>query len=205
MKRILSVIILCALVLSTLSSCGGSDTTAEVKAFDKSAVSEKPTEKTVAQNSKYTLEFDSETCGVTLTDRQSGRVWGTSPPDTGKVRLDKWGDPITRHPRVSSVLSVEYVSAETGNTESVISKTGAVKDGRIVCRTLENGIRIEYYFDSPGFMIPVDYILREDSLLATINPADIEESENVITSISLTPFFCAAENELSAVGRVCVC
>lgn len=195
MKRILSVIILCALVLSTLSSCGGSDTTAAVKAFDKSAVSEKPTEKTVAQNSKYTLEFDSETCGVTLTDRQSGRVWGTSPPDTGKVRLDKWGDPITRHPRVSSVLSVEYVSAETGNTESVISKTGAVKDGRIVCRTLENGIRIEYYFDSPGFMIPVDYILRKDSLLATINPADIEESENVITSISLTPFFCAAEND----------
>ena len=45
MKRILSVIILCALVLSTLSSCGGSDTTAAVKAFDKSAVSEKPTEK----------------------------------------------------------------------------------------------------------------------------------------------------------------
>ena len=93
------------------------------------------------------------------------------------------------------MLSVEYVSAETGNTESVISKTGAEKDGRIVCRTLENGIRIEYYFDSPGFMIPVDYILREDSLLATINPADIEESENVITSISLTPFFCAAEND----------
>ena len=40
MKRILSVIILCALVLSTLSSCGGSDTTAAVKAFDKSVVSE---------------------------------------------------------------------------------------------------------------------------------------------------------------------
>ena len=35
MKRMLSVIILCALVLSTLSSCGGSDTTAAVKAFDR--------------------------------------------------------------------------------------------------------------------------------------------------------------------------
>lgn len=44
-------------------------------------------------------------------------------------------------------------------------------------------------------MIPVDYILREDSLLATINPADIEESENQVTSVALAPFFCAAEND----------
>ena len=56
MKRILSVIILCALVLSTLSSCGGSDTTAAVKAFDKSAVSEKPTEKTAHTRLNLTVK-----------------------------------------------------------------------------------------------------------------------------------------------------
>lgn len=195
MKKILSVILLCALVLSVFTACSGENTPAAVKAFDKEVSSEKPTNKTVAQNGKYMLEFDENTCGITLTDSQSGKSWGTSPPESDKVRLDKWGDPITRHPRVNSVLSIEYVSAETGNTETVISKTGALKEGRIVCKALENGIRVEYYFDSPGFMIPVDYILREDSLLATINPADIEESENQVTSVALAPFFCAAEND----------
>ena len=136
MKKILSVILLCALVLSVFTACSGENTPAAVKAFDKEVSSEKPTNKTVAQNGKYTLEFDENTCGITLTDSQSGKSWGTSPPESDKVRLDKWGDPITRHPRVNSVLSIEYVSAETGNTETVISKTGALKEGRIVCKAL---------------------------------------------------------------------
>lgn len=195
MKKKFTAFLLCAFVLFGCTACSDGGNVAEVKAFDRETASQKPDGEAVAQNSRFTLSFENDTCGVILTENATGNKWGTSPPDTGEIKLDEWGDPVTRHPQVDSVLFVEYVSAETGNTDSVISKTGAVKEGRIVCKNKEKGIRIEYYFDSTGFMIPVDYTLRDDGLLMTINPADIEESENVITSVSLAPFFCAAEND----------
>ena len=52
MKKILSVILLCALVLSVFTACSGENTPAAVKAFDKEVSSEKPTNKTVAKAAK---------------------------------------------------------------------------------------------------------------------------------------------------------
>lgn len=130
MKKILSVILLCALVLSVFTACSGENTPAALKAFDKEVSSEKPTNKTVAQNGKYTLEFDENTCGITLTDSQSGKSWGTSPPESDKVRLDKWGDPITRHPRVNFRFIYRVRFSRNGEYRNGYFKNGRAERGK---------------------------------------------------------------------------
>lgn len=195
MKFKLLCILLCVSTVFSFAGCSKGRTASSVKAFDSTLTGTEPDGTEVAENDRFILSFNEETKGITLTEKSTGNVWGTSPKEPDEVKLDEWGDPVTRHPQVDSVLFVEYVSSDTGNTDLVISNTGAVKNGRINCREIENGIRIEHYFDEVGFMIPVDYTLRDDSVLLSIDPTEIGESENRIVSVSVAPFWCAAEND----------
>ncbi len=187
--------ILSAFLVFSLVGCSRNENQLKTKAFDSKHSPTEPNEAVVAENDLYTLSYDKTTKGIKVTEKLTGNTWGTSPNEPSEVKYDEWGDPVTRHPQVDSVLLVEYMSAETGNTDLVISKNGAVKNGRVNFVKIKNGIRAEYYFDEVGFMIPVDYTLRDDSVLLTIDPKEIQESENTIVNISVAPFWCAAEND----------
>lgn len=193
-KRLVCFILSASMVI-TLAGCSGKQNILNTKVFDSKLTPSEPDKTVIAENENYSLSWNEKTKGITLTEKTTGNIWGTSPKEPAEIKYDEWGDPITRHPQVDSVLFVEYISAETGNTDSVISTTGAVKNGRVNCVSAENGIRVEHYFDEVGFMIPVDYTLREGSVLLSIDPTEIQESENKIVSISVAPFWCSAEND----------
>lgn len=189
--------ILCVSLAVCFSGCSGKNAVIMQKPFDSELIPSEPTESLIAENTGFTLAWNESTKGITLTEKSTGNTWGTSPKEPDVPKLDDWGDPITRHPRVDSVLLVEYMSADTGNTDSVISSTAVVKNGRVNCKEIENGIRVEHYFDEVEFMIPIDYTLRDDGVLLTIDPTQIQENENKIVSISVAPFWCAAENDIN--------
>lgn len=180
-------------VLLALTGCSGDPQPTALK-FDNSAVTAMPKDNLIAENEKLRLEFDKETAGIILTDLSTGLRWGTTPEDSGEPEYDELGMPISKHPKVKSVLSVKYLDYETNTEVDILSYNGAVKNGRVRCALGKNSILVEFYFDEAEFMIPVEFILNDDSLQIRIDPLKIQESENQIIEISVAPFFCSAEN-----------
>lgn len=193
MKKRIAVILLAVLTLC-FSGCSSKSAVKTTLSFDREASANPLADGTVAENENFRLEWDMANMSVVLTDKRNGTKWGTSPIETGEPKFDEFGMPIKRHPQLESALSVEYMDAETETVNTSISYTGAVQDGRIVCEELENGMRTAYYFDDAEFMIPVDYILKEDGLAVSINPDAIEEGDNQILTISLAPYLCSLTN-----------
>lgn len=162
--------------------------------FDEKAVPSDFESELSIENSNYKMEVDNSNFGIILTELSTGRIWKTSPDDVGNEKFDELGMPIKRHSLTESVISVTYLDKET-NTETVIdSATGAAESGRIRAAKSDTSILLEFYFDGPKFMIPVEFILLEDSLQIRVNPSKIQEDENKVVAISLAPFFSSACN-----------
>ncbi|MBR7133749.1 MAG: hypothetical protein IKD04_09495 [Clostridia bacterium] len=193
MKKAFSFLLIFVILL-TFSSCSA-ETVSLSKAFDTKAKSATFGNATAIENSSLRLEWDETTNGVILTDLKTGIKWSTSPEDEGGQQLDEFGMPIKKHPKVNSMLVVSYLDTETNTVVETVSYTAAVENGRIRCAKSENSLLVEFYFDAPQFMIPVQYILKDDHLQIKINTKDIQEGENRIIKISLAPFLCSAKND----------
>jgi len=192
LKRFICIA-LCFIFLLGLCACGTVNTQ---PSFDKKAGSAPLSDKLIAENTTYKLEWNEENYGVILTNKLTGEIWGTSPEESDEIKLDAFGMPVKRHEMVNSVLSV-YYRDKKNNTDNnnVYSYSGVVEKGHIRCARIKNGIHVEYFFDSQEFMIPVDFVLYEDYLGISVNPKQIQESSNIVTSVSIAPFLCSAEND----------
>lgn len=193
MKKTLSFL-LCLVLLVGMAGCAqGQKKTS--KSFDTSASNAGFSGDVVAENSHLKIEWDETTKGVFVTDKKSGTKWGTSPIDEGGPQYDELGMPIKKHPKINSVLSVSYLDYETNTVIDTASYTGAIENGRVRCARGKNSLLVEFYFDDPKFMIPVQYILEDDHLRIAINTKDIQEEENKVIKVSVAPFMCSAEND----------
>ena len=192
-RKLVSSVCAASLLVTALSGCG-SKTTAKKNLYDSNAQYNSVTDAFIAQNDNFTLSINETTMGVTLTNKTTGEVFGTNPADTGEVQLDELGMPIRRHPQVESVLIVEYLDVEANTTSKIISYTGAVNSGKTIHEKTENGLKVKYYFDDAKVMIPLEYTLRDDSVAVTLNPKEIQESDNMVISVSVAPFWCSVKN-----------
>ena len=192
MKKIISILC-CISVIFTLSACG----TAEkgTKTFNKKAQSGSPSDSVIAENGKYSLEFDKNSGGVILTELSSGEKWGTSPIDDGGEELDEYGMPIKKHPKTQSPITIRYRDYENNSLYQSLSYSDVISGGRVRCARGENSLLVEFYFDTAEIMVPVEYKLLEDSVQITIDPKRIEENNNTLFEISVAPFWCSAKNE----------
>ena len=187
-------LLLAVLLLILCASCG-KQIPSHTKNFDEQAVSAEPEAALLAQNDRFRLEWDDGTGGIRLVEIATQRTWGTSPADPETPQLDEYGEPVRRHPMVNSALTVNYISATTQTEDTLTTYAGAVKSGRMACRTLEDGLRVDYYFDDISIMIPVEYRLRNTGVEMRVITGDIQEAENKLVSVALAPFFCSAEND----------
>ena len=192
MKKILSCI-LCLCFLLSLTACG---TVSKQQAFNKTTGTAKLKDPLIAENDTYLLEWNDKTYGVIVTNKQTGEVWGTTPQESDEVKLDSFGMPVKRHEMTNSVLSVYYHDKKVGtDNNNVYSYGGVVENGHIRCARIDNGVHVEYYFDALEFMIPVDFVLCDDYVRVSVDPRLIQENSNIVTSVSLAPFFCSVEND----------
>ena len=187
--------LLTAAVLLLLCASCGTQTPPAARAFDEQVSSAAPENALLAQNERFRLDWDGDKDGVRLTDLATGRVWGTSPAEPETPQLDEYGDPVRRHPLVDSALAINYISDDTQTEDTLSAYAGAVKGGRTVCRALEDGLRVEYYFDDVAIMIPVEYRLRDTGVVMRVATGEIQEGKNKLVSIALAPFFCAVEDD----------
>lgn len=183
-----------ALLLLTLLGGCQSESSPQEGFYDSDIQSSEISDTWIAENENYRLNLNETSMGITLTDRKTGRTYGTNPQAVGEQQFDEFGMPIKRHPQVESALFIEYLDVEKNTTAKLISYSAAVKGGRTVCEKVENGIRISYYFDDARIMIPLTYTLRETGVAVTLNPQEIQEDGNMLISVSLAPFWCAVSN-----------
>ena len=193
MKRVICLCLI-LIIIFCLTACNAKNNF-KVTEYEKKVPTNIPKENIIAENDNYILEWDKVNAGISLIEKSTSKRWGTTPIKEGEPTVDEYGMPIKRNPQLQSSLSIEYLSGDLKQVKTAISYTGAFKNGSIVTETVKNGIKIKYYFDKEKIMVPVEYILRNDGVAVNFNPKDIEESENLLLSVAIAPFWCSAEND----------
>ena len=181
-KRILSIV-LCLFLLLGLTACGEGDFELVERTFDTKVATSVLTEgEIIAQNSKYAMEYAADTGSVRLVDLASGTRWDICPKSSGEVQYDDFGMPVKDHVFIQSAIEVGYMdpTIRGGGNYSTTSCEGVVEGGRTVVKKIENGVTVEYYFDGEKFMIPVDYVLKDDYLSVSIDSTKISNSSSGI-------------------------
>ncbi len=191
-KKILYVILSFVLILSLAGCAVNPDLLSN--AFDENISSAAPTSPLVAQNENYKLELDESNYGIILTDLKTGKEWRSTPALDDPQELDEFGMPVTNHIQVESMLVVGYIDGQSSNYSVAPSYTSAVTGGRVRASAIDNGFTVEYYFDDGKFMIPVEFVLYNDSVEIKIDPEKIQETKSRIISISVAPFLCSTKN-----------
>ena len=185
MKKLIVFIIVFAIIASALTGCGKS---AQVTQYNKDKEATSISTQLVASNNNYSLKWDDEGKVVMLESLQTGKVWANIPYEyyiDGGMSAN-----------VNSTINITVADNTTLQWQTVRGYDGAFSGGRIFCKKIENGLSITYCFDNFEIAIPVNYILRDDSLQVTVDTSKITESRKEFTLISVTlaPFMCSAQN-----------
>ena len=161
---------------------------------------------TVAENERFTLQYESRESQIMVTDLSTGAVWRSTPEDIAEDSVASGMNKINRQ----SDLIITYHNP-TYVTNQVNSYTGSIKNGDFTWERIENGIEIRYFFPKQGFLIPVRYELEKEGLKASIlseqiledlwtlsqDPEEIRKAANnkdklSVMTVSLLPFMGAA-------------
>lgn len=159
-RRVLAAV--CMLFMLLLTACG-EQTTAPYEIPDNL---EQAAAGTVAQNARYTLEWDDLQGCVLLRDRATDYVWSTIPYEfyqTGDYNVDMLSQVRIEYydmNNASMQIAYGYDCVEMGNISSAI-------DG--------DSVRVTYYFEEAAINLTIVYTLRKDSLEVSFNSDDIEE------------------------------
>ena len=146
----------------------------------------------VAQNACLLLEADMDTGLFRLTDKVSGYVRYSVPPDAES-------DPLALGANRMQLQSqlVVYYRNEKSNIFVANSKVSCVNRKNVTVSQIEDGIHVDFNFAQEGFMIPVEVTLKDDCLEVTILTGDVQESgKNLINKIDVLPYFlCGGQQE----------
>lgn len=177
-------LILCVTILLSLIGCSNQGNGISLW-YDFNAVYKSVSDGKVADNSKYSLIWDSQNGCVALYDKIHDTYY-SNVPNNAKEN--------TTQPIVYSPIVVRYIESDTLNTSNVSAYAHSIKSKDFSAEKISNGIKVTYYFKKIGVSVPVNYILREDSLQVMIDPAEIAEDVNYCYSIDLMPFSCSVLN-----------
>ena len=155
----------------------------------------------VAENDRLELHYDTVESQIILKDKLTQEEWRSTPDD---IAQDKRATGVNKINRQSDLI-VQYHNTSYV-TDQVNSYTGAIKKGDFTWELIENGVAIRYYFPKQGFVIPVQYVLEEDCLAASIISEGIEEGvwedpntdpekKQSVMNVALLPFMGAAGSD----------
>lgn len=155
----------------------------------------------VAENDRLELHYDTVESQIILKDKLTQEEWRSTPDD---IAQDKRATGVNKINRQSDLI-VQYHNTSYV-TDQVNSYTGVIKKGDFTWELIENGVAIRYYFPKQGFVIPVQYVLEEDCLAASIISEGIEEEvwedpdtdpekKQSVMNVALLPFMGAAGSD----------
>lgn len=171
-----------------LTSCGAASTNA-IPPFDPDTEPVAADGGVLAQNSRFQLLWD-DGRNTLLLATAYGDVWGSAPFEAysdGELDPEIYG-------ALNAGISIRYSDPSSGQIRETDSYDGAHVGGRVSTKRIDDGLRIEYYFDREEFMIPVEYRLTENGLKASVAVRDIQEGSNILSRVSLLPYLASVPN-----------
>lgn len=177
-KKIISILLVLLMIAAFFTGCG-SKTTVKY-GYNGNIKIGTVSSQVIAENSDLVLSWNDDAKCILFKNKNTDKVWSTVPTD------------MLERGETCSSLDISVQDMEIYQPQFV-SGEDAMKNGRISCEKIENGIKIIYYFDSVEISIPVTYTLREDSVLMSINGAEIQEKGEQFRLVSVTvgPKFCS--------------
>lgn len=166
-KKTISAVLCILICISLFVGCGKNASVnysyngkAEIKSLDSQVL---------AENGKLKLTWNSESKGISLENKETGKVWSNFSPAEETSSLDLYVQDM-------QIFQTEFVSS-----------IDAIKENKVSAQKIDNGIRLTYYFDKFKISIPVDYTLREDSMLLSIDGSKIAEEGSKYRLLTVTP------------------
>lgn len=187
-NKIFALVISLAVVLS-MTGCAEKQATAD-KPYNAEADINMLDSGLVCENDNYTLSWDSEVNCVILTAKTTGEAWSSIPYDYYSAGAFQGKAGVA----MQSPLDISYYTKGVNQIKKLTGYMGAVRKGRVASEKTQNGIKVTYYFDEVEIAVPVYYTLNSDSVSVSIIPSEIEEHDNKICEVSLSPYFCAVAN-----------
>lgn len=181
-KRLLSILLVLIIPALIFTGCGNGN---EVKySYNGNVKINTVSSQVVAQNDNLILHWDDDAKCILLENKKSGKIWSNIPLD------------MYERGEVCSTLDISVQDMELYQSE-FISGEEALNSGKISCEKIKNGIKMVYYFDKVQISVPVCYTLREDSLLISINGAQIQEKGKKyrLMYVATSPKLCSVRSQ----------
>ena len=164
-NRIGKVFLVSIIVIMMLMAIGCSDTQKNIanNSYEE-YVNISVASNVVSANSKFQLLWDDSTKNIFIYEIATQRVWGTTPYDY-YLQEDPSGLALTR---LYSPLIVHYFDKDALQFKTVYAYPECISEGTVTAETIENGIKVTYYFEHQQFSIPVSYQLTNEGLRASL-------------------------------------
>ncbi len=209
--KALSFICCLCLMLSVLSACGSSTEGEKIEREYLDGAATTIPSGTVAENSKFRLDWDSEIANVTITDKATGYVYSQVPLDYINANREALKivnnvydpeatlpeAPLLETPSLYSPVNITVVQVLNNSTSTLYAGLEVFKRGRVGSELIDGGIRITYYFDVLEISVPVDYTITENGFNVSLVPNEITEGQNdqVTLSVGISPMLCSVKND----------
>lgn len=183
-KIILSAVLLCCIavvmVFLLLKGGGGADEVPRQTAAAQGEVHEvAPNAKSRMENERFLLELDEATMGITLTDKESGAVFGS-------VQDYSEGN-ATWNGFLGSGVSLEFYTGTSTVATTVSVKSEAPKTK---IQYYEDGFDADLEFETSGFGMQLQVRLTQDGVSVCVPGASLSEGDtNKLGAVWLYPMF----------------
>ena len=144
-----------------------------------------------AENDGYRMLVDDRNAIIGLENKETGYIWWSSPLDASR---DEIATPlIINELRSSNVL--RYDVPERRSPHNYLRSNS--DDCTVKVTDISNGIRVVYDYQKVGIKYPVDYVIEDDHLKASIKTSEIEETNkaNIATEITVMGSFGAGSSD----------
>ena len=184
-KRIISLLLVLALVLLSLTACASEKPRAVGKYISNIRVN--TLESTVvAENENLEMRWDNEKSCVVVVNKKNGYIWSTIPNDFyNGVEAGARAEVLFNSP-----LIVTY-TASPNNALKSINGADVHDDGFITVKQIEDGVQIGYFFNNVEISIPLIYKLYDDHFTVTVDTMGVLENANKVYQIEIAPFLAA--------------
>jgi len=142
----------------------------------------------VAENDRLILEADFTTAEIRVTDKVSGKLWYSNPPDR---KTDSY---VPIKAKINSQFHIQVLEPEKYGAMEMNNYADSIRKGGLSYDLVEDGIKFTFKFPKANLIIPLQYTLGEDSLqveIVTKEIVSVGDSAFLLHTVDLLPYFGA--------------
>ena len=142
----------------------------------------------MAANPHYELRWDKDAKAVLFQSLENGAYWSSILYDAFLEGADTANG--------NSSIYITVVNTKTLKWDTVSSASEMEENGSVLCKKIEDGLRVTFFFDTYKIAVPVEYRLKGESLTVSVDSSTILEdgTDYKLVSVSLSPNLCSVKN-----------